>query len=228
MYYFNWIHQGDIREQAGGEQDVDDHWESSMADAIDILIEEHRLIQRVLDSLESFAESVDEERASDRSTLGEFAEFFRQYVDVCHHGKEEGYLFVRMNTYGFSNEAGPISAMLSEQGEGREHLSALAEIAQDSGPLTARECALVKGHALGYIMRIQHHMKREDDILFPVARHSLPVFVLQELRDAFEDFDRNVLTLAVRDKLVRSAQELSTRYPPGQSRPVPPSSEAAG
>jgi hemerythrin-like domain-containing protein len=199
-----------------------------MADAIDILIDEHQLIQRVLGSLETFAETMSGEPENDRTTLGVFADFFHEYVDLCHHGKEEGYLFVRMKAYGFSTQAGPISAMLSEQGEGRDHLNALAEIARGSGPLSARERTLVKGHALGYILRIQSHMKREDDILFPVARHSLPPFALQELSAEFQNFDRNVLTIAVRDKLLRTARQLEARYPPGPVKIVPPSSKEAG
>jgi hemerythrin-like domain-containing protein len=185
-----------------------------MADAIEILIEEHRLIARMLGSLEAFTDRLGEEPDCDRQIVREYADFFRRFVDECHHGKEEDYLFLRMGAYGFSNNAGPVSAMLSEQGEGREHLNALAGIGQDAGPLTARERTLVKGHALGYISRIESHMKREDDILFPVARHALPPFVLEELTSEFEKFDGNAANRPVRENLQRVARELTAKYPP--------------
>jgi hemerythrin-like domain-containing protein len=188
-----------------------------MADAIDNLTAEHRLIEQVLGSLETFGEKVGQAPESDRRTVGDFAEFFHQLVDRCHHGKEEQYLFVRMSSYGFSNEAGPVSAMLSEQGEGRDHLSALQAIGEGSGPLSKREQTLVKGHALGYILRIISHMKREDEILFPVARHVLPPFAMQELTVEFEKFDQNAENRPIYEKLFETAKRLSGSYPPKSS-----------
>ena len=185
-----------------------------MTDAIEILINEHRLIEKMLGALEVWTERIGEEPAADREIIRDFAEFFNAYVDECHHGKEEGFLFIRMSAYGFSNEVGPVSAMLSEQGEGREHLNALIEIGRGLGPLDARERNLVKGHALGYILRIESHMKREDDILFPVARHVLPPYVLDELTRAFEEFDGNTENLPRNDRLQRTAHRLLAKYPP--------------
>jgi hemerythrin-like domain-containing protein len=195
-----------------------------MADAIEILTEEHRLIERVLGSLETFSERVGQSPESDRGIVREFAGFFHQLVDNCHHGKEEQYLFVRMSAYGFSNQAGPVSAMLSEQGEGREHLSALEEIGQGTGPLSEREQSLVKGHALGYILRILSHMKREDEILFPVARHVLPPFVMQELTAEFLEFDGNAKNRPLLERLRRSAAKLSESFPPKRQPSATPAS----
>jgi hemerythrin-like domain-containing protein len=193
-----------------------------MADAIEILIEEHRLIERMLGSLETFSEKLGREPESERRTVGEFADFFHRLVDDLHHGKEEQYLFVRMSAYGFSQQAGPVSAMLSEQGEGREHLTALQTIGQGAGPLSARERTLVKGHALGYIMRILSHMKREDDVLFPVARHVLPPFVMQELTAEFRNFDGSAMNRPIHERLLQTASRLMKSY-----EPKPPASGGA-
>jgi hemerythrin-like domain-containing protein len=183
-------------------------------DAIDNLIEEHRLIERVLGSLETFSEKLGQRPEGDRETVGEFADFFHRLVDDLHHGKEEQYLFIRMSAYGFSHQAGPVSAMLSEQDEGREHLSALQAIGRGSGPLSAHERSLVRGHALGYITRIISHMKREDDVLFPVARHVLPPFVMQELTAEFEEFDGSETNRPVHERLRQVAARLTGSYPP--------------
>ena len=185
-----------------------------MVDAIEILIEEHRLIEQVLGSLETFSEKIGQAPDTDRKTVDEFVDFFHRLVDDLHHGKEEQYLFVRMSGYGFSHQAGPVSAMLSEQGEGREHLTALQAIGQGSGPLSVRERTLVKGHALGYILRILSHMKREDEVLFPVARHVLPPFVMQELTVDFEKFDGSDVNRPIHEKLRQTASRLIKSYPP--------------
>jgi hemerythrin-like domain-containing protein len=185
-----------------------------MADAMDTLIEEHRVIDQLLSALETFTDRLGEEPDRDRATVRDFAGFFSYFVDTCHHGKEENYLFPRMNAYGFSRQGGPVSAMLSEQGEGRDHLSALIAIGEGSGTLTSQEQSLVRGHALGYILRIQLHMKREDEILFPVARHSLPAFVLEELATDFDNFSQNILPHSTHDAVLRTAKNLTVKYPP--------------
>lgn len=188
-----------------------------MADAIGMLTDEHRLIEEVLDSLETFMDSLGTDPDNEREMVRCYADFLHQYVDKCHHGKEEGYLFAHMNAYGFSKDDGPVSAMLSEQDEGREHLAALATIGAGSGPLSQHERTLVKGHGLGYVVRIRYHLKREDDILFPIARHALPPFVMAELAKEFRHFDSDILTDAVLQELLRTARQLSAKYPPTEN-----------
>ncbi len=185
-----------------------------MADAIDVLIREHRVIEEVLSSLEAFIEKLGEFPERERDCLREYARFFHEYVDKCHHGKEEDYLFVKMNAYGFSKKTGPVSAMLSEQGEGREHLNALAEVGQGEGLLGVTEREIVKGHALAYVMRIRLHMQREEDILFPMATHALPRFILEELSGDFRLFEEKSLPHGFHEKLQSISKSLLAAYPP--------------
>jgi hemerythrin-like domain-containing protein len=164
-----------------------------MRRAIEELVEEHRYIEEVLSSLERFVDSLGRKPDRERGMIRDYAHFFHQMVDICHHGKEEKYLFVKMDAYGFSREKGPVAAMLSEQDEGRDHLDALTSIGNGTGPLSEAEREIVRGHALGYIMRIRPHMSREEDILFPIIEHSLPKFVFEELARDFADFEKQQL-----------------------------------
>ncbi len=183
-----------------------------MADPIGILTGEHRIIEDVLGALENFIEHLGSPGAQERSDVAAFARFFHEFVDRCHHGKEENYLFVRMSAYGFSRENGPVSAMLSEKDEGRDHLLALAAIGAGEGPLSGREQSDVRGHGLGYILRIRPHVMREEDILFPMVVHALPRFVLDELGRDFETFDRSTLPPGFHEELRRLSTSLVARY----------------
>ncbi len=185
-----------------------------MAAAIDELVKEHRAIEEVLASLETFVKSLGKHPERERDALRDYTRFFRDLVDTCHHGKEERYLFVKMKAYGFSPETGPVSAMLSEQGEGKDHLDALAALAEGTGPLTASERDVARGHALGYIMRIRPHMQREEDILFPMVLHSLPEFVLTDLAKNFSEFEKTALPGGFHRELKNISQSLIASYPP--------------
>ncbi len=77
-----------------------------MAKAIEVLMNEHRLIERVLGSLETFAIGVEGGLAPERPFVADYAAFFRGFADACHHGKEEDILFQRMIERGFPRETG--------------------------------------------------------------------------------------------------------------------------
>ncbi len=188
-----------------------------MTSAIDELINEHRLIEDALSSFETFLGLLGKRPESERAAIRRYAHYFHQLVDVCHHGKEENYLFVKMADYGFKKDGGPISAMLSEQDEGRDHLDALTEIGKSGGPLSERERELVRGHALGYILRIRPHMAREEDILFPIVLHSLPRFVLEEIAKDFGEFEKCILPSGFHHDLNRIVRDLFAAYPPHQT-----------
>jgi hemerythrin-like domain-containing protein len=184
-----------------------------------MLTREHRVIEKVLGALETFAERLGNQGVDERSAVREFALFFRDYVDMCHHGKEEDYLFAKMTAHGFSKDSGPLGAMLSEQGEGREHLIALRSVGDGSGPLDRDERELVRGHALAYVMRIGPHMRREDTILFPMISRSLSAPVLAELSRDFERFDRQLADSGLLARLLETADRLQNAFPPDPSRP---------
>jgi len=185
-----------------------------MANAIEDLVREHRWIEEVLASLEGFIESLGKSPDQERGAIRDYVRFFHHLVDLCHHGKEEKYLFVKMGAYGFTKDGGPISAMLSEQDEGRDHLDVLASIGTREGPLSAKERSLVHGHGLGYILRIRPHMAREEDILFPAVVHSLPGFVLADLARDFAAFEREGLPAGFHDDLRKISARLLEAYPP--------------
>ncbi len=65
-------------------------------DAIEMLMDEHRLIERAIDALVAFADEVRRKVTDDRVELGRFVTFIREFADACHHGKEEDILFERL------------------------------------------------------------------------------------------------------------------------------------
>src|SRR5438552_5212222 len=145
-----------------------------MARAIDILMNEHLVILRVLGSLEAFVVKVDRGIESERAFLGDYVTFLHNFADKCHHGKEEDILFERMLSYGFPAKVGPLAVMRREHALGREHLNALASVAQGSGLLSQREREAVRNHALAYIDLLRTHILKENNLLYPMALAAMP------------------------------------------------------
>ncbi len=104
-----------------------------MEKAIEVLMNEHRLIEQALGSLESYGAAVGEGFSPGRELIGEYAAFFRGFADSCHHGKEEDILFQRLVERGFPRDAGPLAVMLHEHELGRRHVASLHALAEGPG-----------------------------------------------------------------------------------------------
>jgi hemerythrin-like domain-containing protein len=182
---------------------------------IEILMSEHRLIERVLGSLESAAGGVEGGLSIERPLLGDYTAFFRGFADACHHGKEEDILFQRMIERGFSRERGPLAVMYAEHEAGRERVRALAQVADGSGPLGAGERARVVGTACGFVALLRDHILKEDRILYPMALERLTGPELDQMEGQFEAFERQMRADGRYDRLCQLADALLDAFPPG-------------
>lgn len=159
--------------------------------ATEILMEEHRVIERVLHALE---------RASNRLRRGEdvYLRFFtgtnvfiRGFADGCHHKKEEFVLFPSMIENGLSSESGPIAVMLAEHVEGRRLAHELQQAVERflAGDIRKREVLIEKAN--GYIRLLRQHIYKEDNVLFPMADKVIPTEQQEQILEAFAQFDHN-------------------------------------
>lgn len=138
-------------------------------DPTTILMEEHRVIEGVLDSLETAAGRL---RAGEPVDPGVFlmaVDFIRGFADGSHHRKEEGVLFPAMEAAGVPREAGPIGVMLAEHEQGRQFTAAMRASAEKLKAGDTRAAGDLVHSALGYVALLRGHIMKEDNVLFPMA-----------------------------------------------------------
>jgi hemerythrin-like domain-containing protein len=180
-------------------------------DPIETLMTEHRLIERTLDALESFAAGLARGAPATRDDLGRFARFFAEFADAHHHGKEENLLFAAMVDAGFPKEGGPIAVMLHEHDLGRACVAVLRRVAGGAGELSADERARAAEAAGSYAAMLRSHIRKEDRILYPMAEGHLPPEAMTALAAAFDRYEGE--RGAAADGLVALAEELAVRHP---------------
>lgn len=138
-------------------------------EATNILMEEHRVIVRVLSCLEKIVSEAEDSGKLNADAANVALDFFRNFADGCHHAKEEDRLFVVMQEKGIPNHGGPIGVMLSEHDHGRHFVqgmsAAVAKAAQ--GDMAAIE--KFTENARDLIALLNDHIYKEDHVLFPTA-----------------------------------------------------------
>ena len=154
--------------------------------AIEILMEEHRVIERVMSALETAANRLAQGEPEPPLFFVKAAEFVKGFADGCHHRKEEGILFPAMQAAGVPREGGPVGIMVAEHEEGRRLTRAMQAAAEklEAGDIASR--GEVVQYARAYVTLLRQHIAKEDKVLFPMAEKVIPGGKKPELAEAFD------------------------------------------
>lgn len=178
--------------------------ECRMNDALAELVAEHKIIARVLRTLEHWASSVARRALDDRAELTAFAEFFYRFADDHHHDKEERILFAAMIEHGVPREEGPLAMMLREHEQCRASTRLLLELAGQDHPWTDADREVLGAASIAYSNLLRVHMGKEDEFLYPmvtrrlspVLKHVAREFARFRAQETGEDEYRRLLVLA--------------------------------
>jgi hemerythrin-like domain-containing protein len=176
--------------------------------ATQTLMEEHRVIERVLTALQIAANRVSRGEGIRPAFFVNAALFIQNFADGCHHRKEEGVLFIAMNNSGVPAQGGPIGVMLAEHEQGRAFTRAMKDAAQkwEAGDLSAQ--AAVVQNALGYVALLRQHIQKEDNILFPMADRVIPTDRQEKVAADFEHIEHEETGEGVHEKYLALAEVL--------------------
>jgi hemerythrin-like domain-containing protein len=186
--------------------------------AIEILMGEHRLIEQVLGSLETYVVGIGDGLTPQRRTLADYATFFRGFADACHHGKEEDLLFRRMVERGFPRETGPLAVMLHEHVLGRARVATLRELGEVEGPLGAVEVQLTVESSQAFIDLLRAHILKEDGILYPMAERLLAGPEMDALETDFDNLGKGMQADGSLDRFQGLAERLTLEFRPDPRR----------
>lgn len=177
--------------------------------ATDILMEEHRVIERVLTSLEIAANRLSAGQTVPMDFFLKAVDFIKNFADGCHHKKEEGILFAAMAANGMPQDSEPLSIMLEEHEQGRRLTRAMREGAERVQGGDTPALSQVIQNALDYVTLLRGHIQKEDQILFPMADDVIPVGQHQQLTADFDRIEHEETGEGVHETYHRIADELA-------------------
>jgi hemerythrin-like domain-containing protein len=167
----------------------------------DLLKGEHHVIHAVLDALEQVSAEVAAGRPVDADFWRRVVDFVENFVDRCHHQKEEQVLFPLLLGRARSERVGPIVALKHEHVEGRALKDSLCHAANGHDPK-----ALVQA-AETYIRLLREHMASEEQGPFEMDR-KITDRRQARMRDEFARVEEETLGVGGYDRYLDLAEEI--------------------
>ena len=169
---------------------------------------EHQIVLAVLTGAEREAQAIQSGGEIDSEKISQILQFFRVFVDKCHHSKEEKLLFPRLQERGMSREVGPISVMLREHDEGRGEVAVISDALERHKAGDASAAADIAYHLLAYAELLHDHITKEDNVLFQFADDMLTEDDQKDLAEKFDELEAKEIGEGVHEEFHEFAHEI--------------------
>jgi hemerythrin-like domain-containing protein len=173
---------------------------------------EHQAILLMLEVVESVSRKLGAGEDVPADHLTRIVDFIQGFADKCHHAKEEDLLFPAMERAGVPRQGGPIEVMLIEHTEGREFVRKMKEAADQYTAGDRKAGLLFAENARGYAALLSPHIRKEDNILYPIADARLSVQTQARLEKDFERVEEEVVGAGKHEEYHRLLEELEKTY----------------
>lgn len=180
--------------------------------AIDLMIEEHKNIKRMLQIIRKYSYRVLKGEEVDYSDLFKIIDFVRNYADKHHHGKEEAMLFNKMQAE--LNEAIKKTiqyGMLVEHDLGRFYIAGLEKSINEVKAGNDEARLDVIANAISYAELLNRHIDKEDRILYKFARENLSKESLEQLEKECKEFEEEATKVGIQERYMNLLEELDKK-----------------
>jgi len=153
--------------------------------ALRIISEDHSNMWRLATTIDHVAEEIEDGTKVDPAFFNSVFDYIEQFVDRCHHPKEDDHLF-RLLRLRSTKAAAILDSLQQEHRDGPQQLQTLrAAVAQAAGGELAAPEFIATFRA--YTAGLKNHMRQEEKLVMPLAREVLTQEDWAEIDRAFLD-----------------------------------------
>lgn len=146
---------------------------------------EHRVIESVLNSLEKAIKKLDAGENVRPDFFLEVVHFIQEYSDNCHHSKEETIFFEAMLNEGYSKEEEPLKSMFTEHNMESHFTRGIKMAAEDVKSGDRSRIKILSANSRNYVTLLKLHIQREDSEIYPKAKQDLSDEAIDKIEVAF-------------------------------------------
>lgn len=182
-------------------------------DAIELMVQEHTNIKRVLRVIRNMCIKVLDNDAIDYEDFYKVIDFVRNYADKHHHGKEEDVLFKKMgDELGERVAKGPIAGMLVEHDFGRLYIQNLEAALENYKNGNKESRVDIIANAVGYADLLNRHIDKEDSVIYTFARRALNKGALEDVNERCLHVEKDAEESGVQKKYLTLVDEFEKKY----------------
>ncbi|MEZ4223687.1 MAG: hemerythrin domain-containing protein [Polyangiaceae bacterium] len=155
----------------------------------DEIVDEHRVIARMLEVLHTLAQVIDRGEPFALDDVAETVHFFREFVDLGHHEKEESVLIPELTRAGVDWSSGALAEIRAEHNQERYLVRSLRHATLQHAEWTAEERKHFASIATEFVELQRKHLARENAEMIPLARQKLSADRVEAVRREFSNID---------------------------------------
>jgi len=174
--------------------------------AIEHLLEEHRLIDEMVDILDISVERLEGDNKPSMNVLGKEIAFCRDFINKMHEAKEEEALIPALHKCGYPLDRGPIWETLEDHRKGRSILRRW--IASDKSAKEGQRPEDFIKYASAYSLYLFEHIKEEEKGLFHAAELAITDEGKDELMENYSRLDKELTGKSGKKKYEKMLEEL--------------------
>lgn len=181
--------------------------------SIDLLVEEHKNIKRVLKVIRKMALLLYKSEDIEIDDFKKIIDFIKNYADKHHHGKEEDILFDEMEKQldGFVAE-GPLTAMFSEHDLARLFVSKIEENLKGAKEGNDKAILNVISNSIAYADLLNRHIEKEDDTIYIYGENNLDKKSLEDVEKRIFEVEKNAKEKNIQNKYIKLIENLEEKY----------------
>lgn len=180
---------------------------------IEIMVEEHANIRRMLKVVRSLCYKIMTLEEFDIEDIPKIIDFVRTYADKHHHGKEEDILFKTMNEkIERLRKAGAITGMYIEHDLGRLYMQDL-EMAVKAYSEGSDEARLdIIANAIGYANLLDRHIEKENTAMYKFAEKMLDEESKSFIEEESRKLEQEATDKGLQQKYIDLLETLEDKY----------------
>ena len=180
---------------------------------IQLMVEEHKTIKRMLEVIRSYCLRILNGKEVDPQDVFKMIDFVRNYADKHHHGKEEDLLFKFMTEeLGSTAEKLVRNGMLVEHDLGRLYMQELEKATEKMIKGDKEAKVDVIGHAMSYYHLLNRHIDKEDGMVYKFGENNLSKETLERVDRETEILEKKASAKGIQEKYENLVKELEEKY----------------
>ena len=172
---------------------------------------EHNDIIELLKIMSKIAESIKSNDVFYPSDIEEIIDFLKHFIEKSHHGKEEIF-YPELILAGVSKENESLSVMKYEHVLARNYLKDINSCVENCKIGNAFSGQLLADSLNNYVVLISNHIKKEEEIIFPMADKELSEEKQIEISEEFERIEEKIVRHGFHDHYHKLLKKLQSKY----------------